>query len=147
METNALWRRIAAATIAVLLLQATPPLQARSRGAWGDSSSTEWQHVNVTIIARGSGATDSTGNMDTYLVLLSEGKNREPVAARLVDYYPSLQHGITDEAIMSRRQFRVFVTSADYCAMDAKVFVVKHAFDAEAIGKVQGNLPCVVVRH
>jgi hypothetical protein len=85
--------------------------------------------------------------MDSYLVLLSERKNREPVAARLVDYYPGFQHGITDEAISSQPQFRVSVTAATYCAMDAKAFVVIHAFDPEAIGKVQGNLSCVVVRH
>lgn len=147
METKALWRRTAAATIAVLLLPSTPSLQARSRGAWGDSSGTAWERVHVTILARGSGASDSTGNMDSYLVLLSEGKNREMVAARLVDYYPGVQQGLSDEAILSHRQFRVFVTPAAYCAMDATAFVVKHAFDAEAIGKVQGNLPCVVVRH
>ena len=123
--TKALWRRIAAATIAVLLLEAAPLLQARSRGSWGDSPGTAWQRVNVTILARGSGATDSAGNMDSYLVLLSERKNREPVAARLVDYYPGLQQGLSDEAIMTHRQFRVSVTSAGYCATDAKAFVVR----------------------
>lgn len=148
METKALWRRTAAATIAVLLLPATPPLQARSRGAWGDTPGTEvWRGVKVTILARGSHVSSSTGNMDCYLVLLSEGKKSEPVAARLVDYYPGFQQGITDEAIMSRGQFRVFVTAAAYCAMDATAFVVTHAFDTEAIGKVHGNLPCVMVRH
>ncbi|HXP06857.1 MAG TPA: hypothetical protein VN828_00105, partial [Acidobacteriaceae bacterium] len=136
-----------AATIAVLLLPATPPLQARSRGAWGDSSGTLLRRVNVTILARGSHVSSSTGNMDSYLVLLSEGKNSEPVAARLVDYYPGFQQGLTDEAIMSHGQFRVSVTAASYCAMDATAFVVTHAFDTEAIGKVHGNLTCVMVRR
>jgi hypothetical protein len=131
-----------------LFLPATPLLQARSRRALGDSPGTEvWQRVNVTIVARGSHVSGSTGNMDSYLVLLSEGKNREPVAARLVDYYPGFQQGIIDEAISSHPQFRVSVTAATYCAMDAKAFVVKRAFDPEAIEKLQGNLPCMVVRQ
>jgi hypothetical protein len=85
--------------------------------------------------------------MDSYLVLISERKNREPVAARLVDYYPSFEHGITDDAIASHGQFRVVVTAATYCAMDAKAFVVTRAFDPEAIEKLQGNLPCMVIRR
>lgn len=85
--------------------------------------------------------------MDSYLVLLSERKAREPVAARLVDYHPGFQRGITDEAISSHRQFRVSVTAATYCDMDAKAFLVTRAFDPEAIEKVQGNLPCMLVRQ
>jgi hypothetical protein len=131
-----------------LLLPGAPLLQARSRRALGDLSGTEvWQRVNVTILARGSHVSGSTGNMDSYLVLLSERKNREPVAVRLVDYYPGFQQGITDEAISSHRQFRLFVTAATYCDMNAKAFVVKRAFDPEAIEKVQGNLPCLLVRQ
>jgi hypothetical protein len=148
IERKTTWRRTAAATIAVLLLPATPLLQARSRRASGDSPGAEvWQRVNVTILARGSHVSGSAGNMDSYLVLLSERNNREPVAARLVDYYPGFQHGITDEAITSHRQFRVFVTAATYCDMDAKAFVVKRAFDPEAIERVQGNLTCLLVRQ
>jgi hypothetical protein len=148
MEKQTLRRRAAAATVAVLLLPPTAPLQARSRGVWGDSSGTGvWRRVSVKILARGSSAGDSTGNMDSYLVLLFGGKNREPVAARLVDYYPRFQMRLTDEVIMSRGEFRVSVTPAPYCEMDAAAFVVKHAFYPEAIGKVQGNLPCVIVRH
>jgi hypothetical protein len=148
IQRKAVWRRAAAATIAVLLLAAIPKLHARSRRPLGDSPGTEVrQRVNVTILARGSHVSGSTGNMDSYLVLLSARKNREPVSARLVDYYPGFQHGITDEAITSHRQFRVSVTAAAYCAMDAKAFVVRRAFDPEAIGRIQGNLPCVVVRQ
>jgi hypothetical protein len=114
----------------------------------GDSPATElWQRVTVTILARGSHVSGSTGNMDSYLVLLSGRKNHEPVAARLVHYYAGLQHGISDEAISSQRQFRVSVTAATYCAMDAKAFVVIHAFDPEAVRNVEGNLPCMVVRQ
>jgi hypothetical protein len=141
-------RVVAAAAIAVLLLPVTPLLQARSRRALGESAGIEpWQRVTVAILARGSHVSSSTGNMDSYLVLLSERKNREPVAARLVDYYPGFEHGITDETISSQRQFRVVVTSADYCAMDAKAFVIKRSFDPEAIDKSQGSLPCFVVRR
>jgi hypothetical protein len=148
IERKAIWRRTAAATIAVLLLPATMPLQARSRRAWGDSRGAEvWRRVNVTILARGSHVSDGTGNMDSYLVLLSDRKNGEPVAARLVDYYPDFQEAITDEAITSQRQFRVRVTSAAYCAMDSKDFAVKRVFDSDAVARVQGNLPCVVVRQ
>lgn len=143
-----LCKRVAAAAIAILLLPTAPLLQARSRQTLARSPRTEvWRHVNVTILARGSHVSGSTGNMDSYLVLLSERKNREAVAARLVDYYPSFEHGITDEAIRSHREFRASVTAADYCAMDAKAFVVKRAFDLEAVDKVQGSLPCVVVRQ
>jgi hypothetical protein len=141
-------KRTAAATIAVLLLSVVPPLQARSGQALGDTPGTEpWLRVTVTILARGSHVSGSTGNMDSYLVLLSERKNREPVGARLVHYYPGSQQGVTDQAISSHPQFRVSVTAATYCAMDAKAFVVKRAFDPEAIGRIQGNLPCVVVRQ
>jgi hypothetical protein len=145
---NTIWRGIAAAAIAVLLLPATPLLQARSRRASGDSPGTEmWQRVNVTFLARGSHVSGSTGNMDSYLVLLSARKSREPMAARLVDYYPGFQHGITDEAIASHRQLRLFVSAATYCDMNAKAFFVERAFDPEEIEKVQGNLPCLLVRQ
>ena len=148
IERKVLWRRTAAAAIAILLLPATPLLQARSRRALDDSAGAEvWQRVNVTILARGSHVSGSTGNMDSYLVLLSERKDQQPVAARLVHYYPGFQHPITDEAISSQRRFRVSVIPATYCSMDAKAFVVKRAFDPEAVEKVEGNLPCVVVRH
>lgn len=75
------------------------------------------------------------------------GRTREPVAARLVHYYPGFEYRISDEAITSHRQFRVAVTAATYCAMDAKGFVIERAFDPEAIDKIQGSLPCFVIRH
>jgi hypothetical protein len=139
---------VAAAAIAILLLPVTPFLQARSRRTLGESRGIEpLQRVNVAILARGSHVSSSTGNMDSYLVLLSERKNREPVAARLVDYYPSFEYRISDEVIASHRQFRIAVAAATYCAMDAKAFVIEHAFDPEAIDKIQGSLPCFVIRQ
>jgi hypothetical protein len=142
-----LWYKATAVAAAIMLLPASPLLQARSRRALSDLSGAEtWRRVNVTILARGSHVSGSTGNMDSYLVLLLEGKNSEPVAARLVHYYPGFQTAITDDAISSHPQFRLSVTAANYCAMDAKAFVVIHAFDSEAIEKVQGHLPCMVVR-
>ena len=141
-------RRAAAATIAVLLLPAATLLHARAKQVLNHSPSTQaWQSANVTILARGSNVSDSTGDMDSYLVLLSEHKHREPVLARLVDYRSGIEPGLTDDAILSHPQYRVRVTAADYCAMDASAFVVKRAFDLEAVGRVQGSLPCVVVRH
>ncbi len=105
------------------------------------------KRVNITILARGSHVSSSTGNMDSYLVLMSERKDREPIAARLVHYYPDFQHGISDEVIMSHPRLRVRVSPVTYCAMDAKAFVVRRAFDPEATEKVQGNLPCMLVRQ
>jgi hypothetical protein len=110
IERKVIWRRTAAATIAVLLLPGTLPLQASSQQSWSHSRGTEvWRRVNVTILARGSHVSDGAGNMDSYLVLLSERKTDEPVAARLVDYYAGFQEAITDEVITSHRQFWVFV--------------------------------------
>jgi hypothetical protein len=140
-------RTLAVAAIALLLLPVTPLLQARSRRALGKPSGIEpWQRVNVAILARGSHVSSSTGNMDSYLVLLSERKNSEPVTARLVHYYPGFEYRISDEAITSHRQFRVAVTAATYRAMDAKGFVIERAFDPEAIYKIHGSLPCFVIR-
>ena len=85
--------------------------------------------------------------MDSYLVLLTERKNQEPIAARLVDYRAGFERGITDEFIISGRRLRLWVTPATYCAMDAKAFAVRHAFDPSEIATLQGELPCVVVRR
>jgi hypothetical protein len=134
--------------LAALLLPAAASLHARARRALSDSPGSQaWQRVSITILARGSHVSGSSGNMDSYLVLLSAHKNSEPVPARLVDYHSSFESEISDDAIISRPQFRVRVTEADYCAMDVKAFVVKRAFDPAAIEKLQGNLPCMVVRH
>ncbi len=144
------WLRgmVAAAAIAVLLLPVSPYLQARSQRAFGESSGIDtWQHVHVRILARGSHVSSGAGNMDSYLVLLSNRKNRAPFAARLVDYYASFEHGITDEAIASHGQFRVTASAAIYCEMDAKAFVISRAFDPGAIEKISGSLPCFVVRQ
>jgi hypothetical protein len=143
-----LQNRRATAAMVILLLAATPFLHARSRQAFNGSPGTEaWQRVAVIILARGSHVSSSTGNMDSYLALVSKRKNQEGMAARLVDYYPSVGQGITDEAITSHRQFRVRATAASYCAMDSKAFVVKRVFDPEAVDKLQGNLPCMVIRR
>jgi hypothetical protein len=148
IERKVIWRRTAAATIAMLLLPGTQPLQAHSQQSWGHSRGTEvWRRVNVTVLARGSHVSDGGGNMDSYLVLLSDRKNSEPVAARLVDYYPAFQEAITDEAITSHRRFRVRIAYAAYCDMDSRDFTVKRVFDSDALARVQGNLPCVVVRQ
>lgn len=136
------------AAITLLLLPVTPLLQARSRQALANPPGIEpWRRVNVTILARGSHVSSSTGNMDSYLVLLSERKNREPVAALVVNYYPGFGYRISDEAITSHPQFRIAVTTATYCAMDAKRFVIERAFDPEVINNIKGSLPCFVIRQ
>lgn len=107
----------------------------------------DWKRPEVKIIARGSSVAGSTGKMDSYLALISNGRNREEIPARLVHYYASFQIGITDERIMSSRAFRLRLTYASYCGMETKDFVVKHVFDAGAVEKLQGPLPCYLVRE
>jgi len=145
---KAIRRGAVAATVAVLLLPAATTLHARARHGLDDSAGREaWRRVNITILARGSHVSDSSGNMDSYLVLLSERKSEGPVAARLVDYRSEIEPGLSDEAIRAHPQVRVRVTPAAYCAMDASGFVVRRAFDPEAVSKLRGSLLCLVVRR
>jgi hypothetical protein len=108
---------------------------------------TQWKRVEVVIIARGSNVRGSSGNMDSYLALVSKGKSHEETVARLVHYYPSFQSAIPDDQIATRARFHLRVTSAEYCRMDAKDFLIQHVFDEDAVEKLQGAFPCYLLRE
>lgn len=113
---------------------------------------TQWKRVEVVIIARGSNVKGSSGNMDSYLALVSQGKGHEETVARLVHYYPSFQSAIPDDQIATRARFQLRVTSAEYCRMDAKDFLIQHVFDEDAVARIRepgkhDTLPCLLVRE
>jgi hypothetical protein len=111
-----------------------------------------WKRVEVVIIARGSNVRGSSGNMDSYLALVSRGKGHEETVARLVHYYPSFQSAIPDDEITTRARFHLRVTAAEYCRMDAKDFLIQHVFDEEAVARIRepgehNTLPCLLIRE
>jgi hypothetical protein len=111
-----------------------------------------WRRVTVTILARGLHVSGSTGNMDSYLAIVLNGKNHEETVARLVHYYPSFQTRVRDDEIAAGTLFHLRVTSVDYCAMGAKDFFIEHVFDEEAVARIlepgaQNPLPCFLVRE
>jgi hypothetical protein len=113
--------------------------------------STQWMRVEVVIIARGSNVKSSSGNMDSYLAIISRGKSHEETVARLVHYYASFQPGIPDDRIASGAALHLRVTSADYCRIDAKDFLIRHVFDEDAVARIRkpdehNTLPCLLVR-
>jgi hypothetical protein len=107
----------------------------------------DWKRSEVKIIARGSSVAGSTGKMDSYLALISDGRDHEKIPARLVHYYASFQIGITDERIKSSRALRLRLTAASYCGIETRDFLVKQVFDAGAVQELQGLLPCYLVRE
>jgi hypothetical protein len=145
-----LWK--AATAAGVLLMTATPQLQARSRKESRVLSDTGvWQHVSVKIVARGPHVSGSTGDMDSYLAVISTRKHEE-IAARLVHYHPDFERAISDERLVSGAVFHFRVTAAEYCAMNATDFFALRIFDEESVAKMrapgqQERLPCLLIRN
>ena len=110
------------------------------------------RRVEVKIIARGSSMVSSTGNMDIYLAIISNGRHDEPIAARLVYYYPFFASGLSADQMASGHPFHLRLSYAGYCGMEAKDFAVQQALDSDAVTKLieassHDVLPCFVVRH
>jgi hypothetical protein len=141
-------RWIAAAALSVLLLPCPFTLEARQRQSLIDTSSKDkWRHVTVTIIARGSHFSSSVGDTDYYLALVSSGSHEPPTAARLVHNYAAVERTFSDESIGRHPRFRMYVNDDPYCGMNAQSFVATNVFDPDAMAKVQGYLPCLVVQQ
>jgi hypothetical protein len=144
---------VALVLVAAAALLLKPYSQGASRGDWPSSHSpSEWKLLKVRIIARGSTATGGMGTMDSYLAVVSRGKNREETTVRLVHYYASYETGILNERILSGHALHLRLSGESYCGMAAKDFVVQQVFDADALARVrdQGDhdqLPCFIVRH
>ncbi len=113
----------------------------------------EWKRVEVRIVARGPSVTSSIGNMDSYLALVSApGHGHSVTAARLVDYYPSFQDGLSNARMTAGHTLRLRLSYASYCRVAAKDFAVQQAFDEDAIAKLRSanheqSLPCFLVRQ
>jgi hypothetical protein len=128
----------AVAKISALLLLGMPVF------CWGQQSSSSdqrslWQRFEVTVVARGSSTASSTGDMDLYLAMISsKGRHHSIMAAQLVDYYSHYEQGISDDRLSSRRPLRLYLAYAGYCRIDAKAFLVRHIFDAEALATIRG---------
>jgi hypothetical protein len=134
------------ATVAVAI--GVQPVQAGQSSSLIDTSPRgQWQHVTATIIARGSHVSGSMGSADFYVALISSRKNQEPIATRLVLNYGTFDRVASDDLIRSHPQFRLVVSEAPYCAMDAAAFVATRVFDTDAMAKIQGHLPCAVVQQ
>ena len=110
-----------------------------------------WTQATVTILAKGYSALSSTGNMDSYLVLISPRKRgQEPILGRLVDYYPFLFSSISDEHVSSGQTLRLTISDASYCSMDDKDFKVSLVIDQEKFAGLQAEtktLPCFILRR
>jgi hypothetical protein len=111
-----------------------------------------WKSLEVRIIARGSTATSSTGNMDAYLAIISRKGGRDQSIARLVHYYPSFEPGLRNDQIVSGRIFHLRLSSAGYCSMPLKDFVVQRVFDFETVNTLrdrsnQDPLPCFILHE
>jgi hypothetical protein len=146
-------RLFGVAFIAAAMFLLTPSMRGISRGEWTASrSSSEWDLLEVRMIARGSAATSGDGTMDSYLAVVFRGKNREETTARLVHYYPRYETGIPNERILSGHVLRLRLSDENYCGMAAGDFVVQEVFDAGALARAlersdQSRLPCFLVRH
>ena len=133
----------------IILLSLTPLCWSRKPLAPQDFA---WTRADITIIARGFGAISSTGNMDTYLALISAaGRNDPTTAARIVDYYASFEPGI-DYEIASGRTLRLRLSYAAYCKMTVRAFAVQDVIDPEALSRLRGAdnetpMPCFIVRR
>lgn len=137
-------------TICMLLFAALP--LGMPQGLSQEQSPVDWKLLEVKIIARGSTATGSTGNMDTYLAVVSRKGKRDQSAARLVHYYPSFETGLRNEWILSGRTFHLRLSSAGYCSMRVKDFIAERIFDEDAVSNLnkasaQDSLPCFILRE
>jgi hypothetical protein len=112
-----------------------------------------WTRADVTIVARGFGASSSIGKMDSYLALVSTPNHKAAAQpARLVDYYSELQTRIPDESITSGRVLHLRLSYEAYCGMSAEDFTAQRTFDVETLAKLRENkkqqsMPCFIVRR
>jgi hypothetical protein len=126
------------------------PIRA-TQGVSQAPSPVDWKLLEVKVIARGSSATSSMGNMDTYLAIVSRKGKPDQSAARLVHYYPSFETGLRSEWMLSGRTFHLRLSSASYCSMQVKDFIAERIFNQDAVSKLdetrdQDFLPCFILR-
>jgi hypothetical protein len=103
--------------------------------------------AQVKIIARGETVVGSDGNMDRYLAVVSSKRREQEMPVILVHYYPFIDSGLSEEAMNSGRILRLKLRYAPYCSLEPNKFVVRKAFDAEAVSRLQSEtdgagLPC-----
>ena len=90
--------------------------------------------------------------MDAYLAIVSGEGGRDRLVARLVDYYPSFETGLRSEWVVSGRKFHLRLSTANYCSMPVKDFVVERIVDQDALKTVReaskdDSLPCFIVHE
>lgn len=110
----------------------------------------ETKRVSVRIIARGSSVRSSTGNMDTYIAVITSRKHENSVTIRLVNYYPPFADGLPADRIDAGDLFLLRLRYAPYCDMNVSSFAIQQTYDEDSIRRMQiagdqSILPCFLI--